>query len=96
MSVKRIVAIGCVMLIPTWVLFGPVAAWHHMIIFGCLPYMAWSGEDVGSGLFDIALDDEVYAVGIHFGWLAINVGVWLAILLALTSVVRFGSVEKRP
>ncbi|SRR5260370_22891194 len=92
MNLKRIAMLGCIMLIPTCAIFGPAGGFHHMIGFGwCVPYMVWSGEDVGRGLFDIDLGDETYAVAIDFGRLAINVGIWIAVLTAAMFVSRQAS-----
>jgi hypothetical protein len=71
MSFRRMALIVILMAIPSWLLFGPIGAWHHMVIFGIFRCMMWNGEDptqvhlrIGNESFEVLMDPECLALSV--------------------------------
>jgi len=78
MTLRRVFVIAIIMLIPTYLLFGPMGGFHHIYIFGIFDYMAWNGEDPSPVHF--VLGDEHFEVILHPALCLLTIAVWLGIL----------------
>jgi hypothetical protein len=79
------------MVLPTWLLFGPIAGFHHHVAFGIFFYMVWNGEDPAPGSFQLIEGYEVHVDPIR---LAVSCLAWLMVLasviILVTAIRRLG------
>src|SRR5262245_59475867 len=86
-SFFRWLVVAAIMVIPTALLFGPTAGFHHHIGFGPFPffYMVWNGEDPSQGSFQIVEGYEVWFSPARCGVVLV---VWVVIFVVATYLVR--------
>jgi hypothetical protein len=73
-----------VMAIASWVLFGPIAAFHHDTAYGVFWYMCSGGEDADPGDF-VIFGERFWFFPRRF---AMSLAVWLGLLAITLFVVR--------
>ena len=79
---RRLIIAAALMAIPTWLLFGPLGGFHHMIRFGLFGYMILDGE----GLYPSVIGG--YGVRFSLAAFGVSVLVWLVALAAVWWLVR--------
>jgi len=72
------------LLVGSWLLWGPIAAFHHDVAYGLLWYMASGGEDAEPG--DFVLFGERF--WIRWDRLAVTLAVWLIWIACGWVVIR--------
>ena len=72
--------IGAIMVLPTYFLFGPVGAFHHMYVFGVFWYMGWNGEDPLQ--LHLSWGVEAFEVGMNPWRLLLTMAVWGLIVVS--------------
>ncbi len=85
---RQFIVVGAVMAIPTWLLFGPIGGFHHMIRFGLFGYMVLDGE----GLYPSVIGD--YGVRFSLAAFGVSLLAWLTALAAVWWLVR--AIAPRP
>jgi len=83
----RLIIVVIAMAVPTWLLFGPIGGFHHMLLFGVFHYMFWNGEDPTR--IDLRLGEETFEVLIDPIGLMVTAAVWLLIFGVVLGVTWF-------